>query len=125
MVIAIRKEPNGSIYIDKNIREDINYTEPPYNFIVVNINDEYADCTGADFNDNLTFNVEKYNARKEQESKMLRIPEIKARLSELSEDFIQATAGAKFSDLDARLTEFRTLHNELRILLGKTPRLYQ
>ena len=50
--------------------------------------------------------------------------EIQSRLNELSQDFIQASLGAEFSDLEDRKEEFRTLHNELRKLLGKEPRNY-
>ncbi len=53
-----------------------------------------------------------------------RILEIKPRLEQLSEDLIQAQAGAVFEDLEERKQEFQTLHNELRILLGKLPRQY-
>lgn len=67
MVIAIRKEPNGSIYIDKNIREDINYTEPPYNFTLREISDKYIDVESCDFNNDLSLNIDKYTARKERE----------------------------------------------------------
>lgn len=54
----------------------------------------------------------------------LRISEIKPRLSQLSQDLIQAQAGAVFEDLEERKAEFQTLHNELRVLLGKEPREY-
>lgn len=54
----------------------------------------------------------------------LRKFQIQARLSELSQDFVQAQLGAEFSDLEERKTEFKTLHNELRMLLGKNPRNY-
>lgn len=59
-----------------------------------------------------------------EELKNKRVGAIKERLAQLSEDFIQAWAGAQISDIDARKTEFATLHNELRSLLGKTPRIY-
>ena len=50
--------------------------------------------------------------------------EIQSRLIELSQDFVQASLGAEFIDLEERKNEFRTLHNELRELLGKEPRKY-
>ena len=53
-----------------------------------------------------------------------RIAEIKPRLEQLSQDLIQAQAGAVFEDLEERKAEFQELHNELRILLGKEPREY-
>jgi hypothetical protein len=66
MKIAIRKEPDGLIYIDKNLRDDIPYTEPPYNFTIIEV--EKEDCVESDFNDDLTFNLDKYNARKQKEN---------------------------------------------------------
>lgn len=66
MRIAIRKEQNGSIYIDKNLRDDISYTKPPYNFTLIEV--EKEDCETSDFNNDLTFNIEKYNARKQKEN---------------------------------------------------------
>lgn len=61
----------------------------------------------------------------EEELKESRKSEITTRLNELSQDFIQATAGAQFTDLTERISEFRTLHNELRALEGKEPRVYK
>ena len=84
MVIAIRKEPNGSLYMDKDIYSrtqevqdengnitiqplfsDETLSQPPYNYTKVEIDDVYSDCQASDFNDDLTFSVEKYNARKQ------------------------------------------------------------
>jgi hypothetical protein len=59
-----------------------------------------------------------------EQIKERRIAEIKKRLSQLSEDFVQAWAGAQIADIDARKREFADLHNELRGLLGKEPRVY-
>ena len=86
MFIAIRKEPNGSLYIDKDIYsrtqkvqdENGNITiqplfsdeilsKPPYNYIKIEIDDVYSDCQASDFNDDLSFNVDKYNARKQKQ----------------------------------------------------------
>lgn len=87
MFIAIRKEKNGTLYMDKNIYSrtqevrdeqgniaiqplfsDEVLSQPPYNYTKVEIDDKYSDCTSADFNEDLTFNVEKYNARKQKEN---------------------------------------------------------
>ena len=84
MFIAIRKEQNGSLYMDKEIYSrtqevqdeqgnittqplftDETLAQPPYNYTKVEIDDKYSDCQASDFNDDLTFNVEKYNARKQ------------------------------------------------------------
>ena len=86
MIIAIRKEPNGSLYMDKEIYsrtqevqdEQGNITiqplfsdevlsQPPYNYTKVEIDDTYSDCQASDFNDDLTFSIEKYNARKQKQ----------------------------------------------------------
>ena len=86
MFIAIRKEPNGSLYIDKDIYSrkqevqdengdiiiqplftDETLSQPPYNYTKVEIDDKYSDCQASDFNDDLTFSIEKYNARKQKQ----------------------------------------------------------
>ena len=86
MFIAIRKEPNGSLYIDKDIYSrtqevqdengnitiqplftDETLAQPPYNYTKVEIDDIYSDCQASDFNDDLSFNIEKYNARKQKQ----------------------------------------------------------
>ena len=51
--------------------------------------------------------------------------EIKQRLDQLSQDFVQAMAGAYFEDFAQRQLEFQALHNELRVLEGKEPREYR
>ena len=86
MFIAIRKESNGSLYMDKEIYSrtqevqdeqgnitiqplftDETLAQPPYNYTKVEIDDKYSDCQASDFNDNLTFSIEKYNARKQKQ----------------------------------------------------------
>lgn len=86
MIIAIRKEPNGSLYMDKDIYSrtqevqdengnievvqmftDEELSQPPYNYTKVEIDDVYSDCQASDFNDDLTFSIEKYNARKQKQ----------------------------------------------------------
>lgn len=93
-------------------------------FTKVELNEQYSDCCYEDFNDDLTFSVEKYNSRKQKEKDVIRIAEIDARLKKLDQDFRQADLGAVFEDLDERKAEFITLHNELRQLLGKPAREY-
>ena len=84
MFIAIRKEPNGSLYIDKDVYSrtqevqdeqgnitiqplftDEELAQPPYNYTKVKIDDKYSDCQSSDFDEDLTFSIEKYNARKQ------------------------------------------------------------
>ena len=87
MIIAIRKEPNGTLYMDKEIYSrtqevqdengnitiqplfsDETLSQPPYNYTKVEIEDKYSDCQASDFNDDLSFNIEKCNARKQKEN---------------------------------------------------------
>lgn len=66
MKIAIRKELNGGIYIDKtalNRFDEKTLKQPPYNYSFVEVDEK--DCESSDFNDDLTFNLDKYNARKQ------------------------------------------------------------
>ena len=89
MFIAIRKEQNGSLYIDKEIYSrtqevqdengnitiqplfsDEELAQPPYNYIKVEIDDKYADCVASDFNQDLSFSIDKYKSRKETEAKI-------------------------------------------------------
>lgn len=75
MFIAARKELSGSIYIDKEVYLIKDFTDeilsnPPYNYTKVEIEDKYADCINQDFNEDLTFSVEKYNARKQKENEV-------------------------------------------------------
>lgn len=86
MFVAIRKEPNGSLYIDKEIYSrtqevqdqngnitiqplfsDEELAQPPYNYKKVEIDDKYSDCQASDFDEDLSFNVDKYNARKQKQ----------------------------------------------------------
>lgn len=123
MKIAIRKEPNGSIYIDKTALQRLDeetLKQPPYNYSFVEV--EKDDCESCDFNDDLTFNIEKYNTRKQLEEDQKRIPEIQSRLDQLSQDIVQDMAGEDVPDIENRKAEFIELHNELRVLLGKDER---
>ena len=89
MFIASRKEPNGSLYIDKEIYsrkrevQDQNgnitiqplfsneeLAQPPYNYTKIEIDDKYADCVASDFNHDLSFSIDKYKSRKETEAKI-------------------------------------------------------
>lgn len=126
MKIAIRKEQNGSIYIDKTALQRFDeevLKQPPYNYSFVEV--EKEDFEPYDFNDDLTFSIEKYNERKQNALNLVRIGQIQTRLNELSQDFIQINLGAVFDDLEQRKQEFKFLHNELRSLLGKEPREYK
>ena len=56
--------------------------------------------------------------------KEARINAIKTELTKLSEDFTQYMLGAEFKDIEDRKQKFRDLHNELRSLENKEPRIY-
>lgn len=143
MRIAIRLEPNGSKYMDKEICSrmvefadeegniltqrvisDETLSQPPYNYSFVEVDAKYSDCQPSDFNTDLTFSIDKYNTRKQSIIDEERVFEIRKRLNELSQDFTQAYLGAVFEDIEDRKTEFKTLHNELRLLQGKGVRIY-
>lgn len=69
MKIAIRKESNGLIYVDKTALsrfEEETLKRPPYNYSFVEV--EQEDFEPSDFNDDLTFSLDKYNARKQKEN---------------------------------------------------------
>ena len=65
MYIAIRKEPNGLLYMDKYFFNRYNDSDLlRYNYTKVYIKDEYFDTFNLlDFNDNLTFDEERYLSR--------------------------------------------------------------
>lgn len=126
--ILIRKEPNGSIYIDKKnaaLFEALKMNEAPYNFKKIIIDENYSDCEPADFNEDLTFNIEKYNNRKLKIVNDKKITANLNRMSELSKDFIQMVLGAEIPDIDVKKQEFVRLHNEVRSLNGLSPRSYK
>ena len=49
-------------------REDL--VMPPYNYKIVEIDDKYADCLISDFNNDLSFSIDKYKSRKEVVAKI-------------------------------------------------------
>lgn len=136
MFIAIRKEPNGLLYIDKNIcsrtqevmsEQGVVYIEPlftdeqlskpPYYYTKVEIDDKYSDCIGADFNEDLKFNVDKYNARKQREYAIPRIAELKALLKDYDYIGTKIATGRgtreEYAKEIAQMTEWANEINEL------------
>ena len=83
MIIGIKKLENGLLFLDKcrynivfprnkmgstnRVYTDEELSQPPYNYTKVEIDDKYSDCQSSDFNDDLSFNVNKYNARKQKQ----------------------------------------------------------
>ena len=81
MIIGIKKLENGLLFIDKcryntvfprnkmgctnRVYTDKELSQSPYNYTKVDIDDKYSDCQESDFNEDLTFSIEKYNARKQ------------------------------------------------------------
>lgn len=54
-----------------------------------------------------------------------RVYEIQERLNQLTQDFIQVLCGAVIDDIEERKQEYQVLHNELRTLQHKEPRIYE
>ena len=51
--------------------------------------------------------------------------EIKKELDELTKDFIQVLCGANIPDIEEKRVHFQILHNKLRALPNKEPRIYK
>ena len=51
-----------------------------YGYTLVEVDDKYFDCEGFDFNDDLTFNVEKYNARIQAEDDENKVANLQMKL---------------------------------------------
>ena len=81
MKIAIRKELEGYIYIDRTFLERFGEEQlEEYNYTLVEVDDKYFDCESSDFNDDLTFNIEKYYLRHETEKNSEELIKLKANL---------------------------------------------
>ncbi|MEG1806432.1 MAG: hypothetical protein RR327_08605, partial [Clostridia bacterium] len=64
-----------------------------------------------------------YSAEKLQEmANDKTITKNKARMTQLSQDFVQATIGEIVPNLADKKAEFIRLHNEVRVIEGKAPR---
>lgn len=123
MFIAVTRLPNGSVYIDKEYFE--RYTEVDlvrHGYTKVDVPE---DCLVSDFNDDLTFSLDKYNERKQKEENVERLDYLQSELDSLSQDMVQMYCGAVFTDAEYRKLRFREIHNEIRGILEKEPRIYQ
>lgn len=60
-----------------------------------------------------------------EQLKANRIEEIKQEMESLSQDFIQYYLGGIIENIEERKARFISIHNELRELLGKQPRIYK
>ena len=121
MVVAVRKEPNGSIYIDKNLRDEIDYTKSPYNFKIVEIGDVYNDCLGIDFNEDLTFSVDKYMVRKQRAQAINKISNLKQKLKDTDYQAIKHFEGCltdyEYEPIKTQRQAWRDEINELEKLI--------
>lgn len=121
MIIGIRKENNGLVHVNKMIDENIDYTKPPYNYKVINIDEKYSDCLSSDFNDDLTFNILKYESRKEKEKNIKLINDYKRKLSETDYKAIKYAEGliseADYAPIKAERENYRKAINSLEISL--------
>ena len=102
--------------ITGTIRSFGNITDTPKLYKQTVNDPEWELGTEADLPQEPTFEVDENAQRKS---------EIKARLHSLSEDMIQHEAGEIVPNYEERKAEFIRLHNELRVLEGKTPRQKQ
>lgn len=80
MKIAIKKI-NDYIYIDKSICLDERYnlidlSQSPYNYKIITIDDIFSDCSNLDFDDDLSFNVNKYQTRKDKTNAGFKISDL-------------------------------------------------
>lgn len=60
---------------------------------IIQIEEKYLDCQIVDFNEDLTFNVDKYNSRKTKEQAIKRILELKALLKSTDYQAIKYAEG--------------------------------
>lgn len=114
MDILIRKEKNGLNYIDKENAiyfESLKMDRPPYNFKKLTIDDKYSDCEGEDFEDDLSFNPNKYKSRKSKEKTIIRIESLKQMLKDTDYIALKAFEGsiseAEFEPIKKQREEWR------------------
>lgn len=128
--IAIRKEPNGSLYMSKHFFE--RFTENDlgvYHYTKVELTDEeFENVSIQDFvidGEFIYFSTELQEKRLAREKELEELPELQAEMDEISKDIIQMMCGAFFSDKEERIARFRIAHNRYREITGKAPRVYQ
>ena len=93
MKISIRKEPNG-IYTDKTALSRFSeetLKHPPYNFSFLEV--PFEDFENSDFNEDLSFSTDKYNARKLKATNEPKIAELKQKLAETDYRAIKFSEG--------------------------------
>lgn len=124
MIRVCVKIINNKPYIDKDFIKNFGIDAvQTYGYTIVEIDDNFHDCIAEDF-DGLNFNSSKYYERKQKQENQEKIFDNLKRMEELSKDFIQSFIGADVPNLDVKKQEFVRLHNEVRNLQGKEPRIY-
>lgn len=124
MIKICGKIINNKTYIDKDFIKNFGIDKVNlYGYTIIEIEEKYIDCEASDF-DGLSFNPQKYNERKSKIESEEIIRNNIDRMNELSKDFVQYSIGATIPDIDIKKQEFVRLHNEVRNLQGKEPRIY-
>lgn len=125
--IAIRKELDGRLYMDKRFFD--RFTDEDlllYKFTKVAIPEEYLDKLSiADFNDDLTFNETKHLERIQRETELANLPILINRLEELTKDLVRVNLGAIIDDIEDRIAEYKETLDEVRRIQGKGPVIYK
>lgn len=90
-------------------------------FTKVELDEQYKDCTYFDFNEDLTFNVVKYNTRKQREIIIPRIAELKHLLASQDYQTIKYMQGElteeKFNEVKKQCKKWRDEINTLEASL--------
>ena len=130
--VAIRKAPNESLYMDKYFFSrfaDADLNTYGYQKIGL-LDEEFENVSVKDFvidkaTGKICFSSETQEDRIARETKLKELPILQSELDKLSQDMIQMQCGAVFEDKDYRILRFRELHNMIREIQGKEPRIYQ
>lgn len=119
MKICIKEnEFNPSLLYQKWCSEEIAIE---MGYTIVEVDEKYVDCCFEDFNEDLTFNVDKYNARKQKEYAIPRIAELKHLLASQDYQTIKYIQGElteeKFNEVKKQCKEWRDEINALEASL--------
>lgn len=120
MFIAVRKELNGNMYFDVNFFKRFTDADlKKYNFTkveipqMVDINKVYS----TDFNDDLTFNIVKYQSRLRKEEINIKIKELKTKLEDLDYIGVKIATGRGTREEYSKEIELMTFYaNEINNL---------
>lgn len=124
MIKICCKINEGRTYIDKDFINNFGIEKVNlYGYTIIEVDEKYIDCEPSDFDD-FSFNIQKYNERKSKIGNEEIIANNIRRMNELTKDFVQHSIGASIPDIDIKKQEFVRLHNEVRNLQGKEPRIY-